>query len=301
MAKNISTYDKIEPISGPIPDDFKLDAYRKCDITLIALVKRLLVDTESLQAEVAGLKSEVAELKVVNSSLKVENDELKVVCDDLKVGGDQLKVDGDELKLVCKELKGEIETLHVDDNTLNDKINCNSVGLGKVEQYSRRGTLTVVGVKMTPGEDVFSVVKSLLSTDDVKLVDGDFEAIHRNGDKDTKFVRQSDNKEFTNPPSITVRFSNLTKKDKVLRGYKNFHPNRKPKQVRVYQSMTPYYKLLKNNITDYFKRLQVKVKWVHWRSSTAGMCVKLDNGKLLSKLFCFADVEAAYLPSNGTR
>ena len=101
--------------------------------------------------------------------------------------------------------------------------------------------------------------------------------------------------------SITVRFSNLTKKDKVLRGYKNFHPNRKPKQVRVYQSMTPYYKLLKNNITDYFKRLQVKVKWVHWRSSTAGMCVKLDNGKLLSKLFCFADVEAAYLPSNGTR
>jgi len=133
-----------------------------------------------------------------------------------------------------------------------------------------------------------------LSTGDVKLVPGDFEAVHRNGNKNTEYTRPRDQKKFVNPPSITVRFGNLTKKDKVQRSYKNYNKERKLKQVRVYQSLTPYYKSLKDNISKYFEGLKVPVKWIHWRSATAGMVVKLDGGRLLTKLFCLNDCKSAH-------
>ena len=41
-------------------------------------------------------------------------------------------------------------------------------------------------------------------------------------------------------------------------------------------------------------RLKVDVKWIHWRSATAGMVVKLDGGRLLTKLFCLNDCKSAY-------
>lgn len=198
-------------------------------------------------------------------------------------------------------LRSEVDSLKVENASLKaglgqglDKINANSVDIGRIEQYSRRGTLTVIGLPMVDNEDVVSKVIETLSTKDVKLVPGDFEAVHRNGNKNTEYVRPRDQKKFVNPPSITVRFGNLTKKDKVQRAYKNYNSDRKPKQVRVYQSLTPYYKTLKDNITKYLEGLKVDVKWIHWRSATAGMVVKLDGGRLLTKLFCLNDCKSAY-------
>ena len=113
------------------------------------------------------------------------------------------------------------------------------------------------------------------------MIVSDLSAVHRNGAPGTS----ADAK----PPSITVGFINSNKKDVVLQKYSNFE-NRKRKTVQLHQSLSPYFITLKNKISEYCKdTLKLKVRWIHCRSPTSGICVKLDNGNMIGKVFCFED------------
>lgn len=183
---------------------------------------------------------------------------------------------------------------------LADRVNGNLLSVTKVEQYSRRGTLTVVGVSMTPNEDIPAKMCSLLSVGGVVVNPDDLEAAHRNGNKNIVYTT-GDGVQGSKPPAITVRFRNFAKKDSVLRSYKNYNDG-KAKPIRVYQSLTQYYKDLKASISKYCKDdLQLDLNWIHWRSSTAGLCVKTRSGVLYSKIFCFADFRKAAVVPPGNK
>ena len=183
---------------------------------------------------------------------------------------------------------------------LAERVNVNLLSVTKVEQYSRRGTLTVVGVSMTPGEDIPAKMCSLLSVGGIVVNPDDLEAAHRNGNKNIEFTA-GNGVQGSKPPAITVRFRNFAKKDSVLRSYKNYTDG-KAKPIRVYQSLTQYYKDLKASISKYCKDdLQLDLNWIHWRPSTAGMCVKTRSGVIYNKIFCFADFRKAVTVPPGNK
>ena len=137
-------------------------------------------------------------------------------------------------------------------------------------------------------------VCSELSKAGTNVSANDFSAIHRNG-KLNKTI-QVNGKDIQVPPSITVKLKNLNKKDAVLRGYKNYIPGKsanekgKPRNIRVYQSLTEYYKALKDVINTKCGTTH-PIRWIHWRSPTCGLAVKLKNGRLLTKIHCVSDFE----------
>ena len=87
-------------------------------------------------------------------------------------------------------------------------------GLVKTEQYNRRDTITVTGLQKesTETEDTLAQkVAETLSVSGEDVAVKDFTAVHRNGQKPRKIA----GKEI--PPSVTVKFHNISKKDRVLR------------------------------------------------------------------------------------
>ena len=142
------------------------------------------------------------------------------------------------------------------------------------------------------------VAESLsLSGETVKPAD--FSVIHRNGNQTRKDRRGKDI-----PPSITVRFSKIGKKDKVLRGYKNFDVNSKtPRPVKVFQSLSPHYSGLRRYIVDFFSVNNVEgnfgkqLKWCTYQSPSAGLAVKWNSDEFMRDihvvddfLFKFAEI-----------
>ena len=74
----------------------------------------------------------------------------------------------------------------------------------------------------------------------------------------------------------------------VLANYKNYE-NGKPKKVKIVQSLNTHYQNLKMSISNICRESDVSVKWIHRRSASAGLCVKLDDGRFISKIHCMTD------------
>ncbi len=94
------------------------------------------------------------------------------------------------------------------------------------------------------------------------------------------------------PPSITVKFAKVNKKDTVLRQYKNFDSAaKKPREQKVYQSLSRHYASVRNYMFEFFNAKSderkfgpihnpgMKVKWITYQSPTAGFAFKLESGE----------------------
>ena len=164
----------------------------------------------------------------------------------------------------------------------------------KAEQYTRRDTIIVSGVDMLPDEQESDLTKKVtveLRKSGHEVSADDFTAIHRNGNSNKTITR--DNKEIVVSPSITVKFRNINKHDRVVRDYKNFDKSaNKKRKVRIYQSLSVYYKTLKESINDYCTKNKYGVLWAHWRSPSCGFAVKMKAGnKLLTGIHCMSDFQ----------
>ena len=187
-----------------------------------------------------------------------------------------------------------------------------TVQLARTDQYSRRGTVVVSGLAKSHDETSDSLVnvacEKISQLSGIKVEPSDIQAVHRNGDgnKESDNSDNSDNsangsdrnlrsrnksgvvtsaansaKSSDSIPSITVRFHNLMKKDKVMGNIRNYN-----KPVKVTQSLTPYLRGVKKQIGKITKekRPDLEVRFIHLKSSTAGLAVKLVNkGQPLDK------------------
>ena len=167
----------------------------------------------------------------------------------------------------------------------------------KTEQYSRRDTVTVVGLPMHESEsqdDLCKKVAETLSLSGSAVKPADLSAVHRNS-KGNKLIKGK-----TFPPSITVRFCRINQKDNVLRGYRNYDVSKdKRRDTRVYQSLTPHYSTLRTSMYDFFndkdknfgsiKNVNLNVKWITYQSPTSGFAFKLDSGKFFNGIHMWLD------------
>ncbi len=158
----------------------------------------------------------------------------------------------------------------------------------KSEQYTRRDAVTVVGVDMPTNEtetDLTKKVVQALAKSGETVTASDLSVVHRNS-KDNREVK---GKKI--PPSITVKFSKVSKKDSVLKNYKNFDSAaKKSRDVKIYQSLSGHYSSVRRYMLDFFNAGKddrkfgpifnpgIKVKWVTYCSPTTGLAFKLDSG-----------------------
>ncbi len=151
----------------------------------------------------------------------------------------------------------------------------------KNEQYTRRDTITMVGLEKQPDETETTLsakVAETLSASGVTVTPNDFSAVHRNG-KDGPVLKSGK----TAPPSVTIKFSVVSKKDNVLKSYKNFDQvANKPRSVKIFQSLSPHYGTLRRSIVQFFNSSNAhnrgkELMWVTYQSPSAGLCVKLKS------------------------
>jgi len=176
--------------------------------------------------------------------------------------------------------------------TLEAEQGVQEVNLARTDQYSRRSTVVVTGMGFDKDtESVESLTKAVtteLSKSGVTVKPADISVCHRNAQA-YKEIKLKD-KTVKVPPSVTVKFHNTAKKDKVLREYSNYDSvNKKPKKVKLAQSLNPYFITLKTTINNYCRNSRIELNWIHYRSPTAGICVKTRAGKNYSKIFSFQD------------
>ena len=195
------------------------------------------------------------------------------------------------------KLRDELIVRH---RNIRESVDDLALNVVKTEQYSRRDTVTVVGLAKPDGieteSDLCKKVANVLSASGETVTAADLSVAHRNS-KNSKIVKGK-----TVPPSITVRFSRISKKDAVLRGYKNFDTSlKKARDIKVYQSLTPHYSSLRSSIYDFFDskpdcpdygnicNAGLKVKWVTYQSPTSGFAVKLQSGEYFNGIHLFPD------------
>ena len=174
------------------------------------------------------------------------------------------------------------------------------INQGKVEQYQRRDTLIISGLEMRENETVDQVKSSvveILNHSGVQVSQGDLSAVHRNA-KEPKIVKKGDS-QIKIPPSITVKLYNLNKKDDILRNYKNFDRGQnKKRKVRVYQSLCPWYKEVKDLVNEYCNTHRLTIAWAHWRSASCGLAIKLkDSNRVITKVHCLDDFKTQLNPT----
>lgn len=187
----------------------------------------------------------------------------------------------------------------------------------KVEQYSRRNTTTLVGLALDVSESENSIgnlaekVSTQLTTvTGIEVNPSSFSAIHRNGQAKDKpdsgsangagITTRSKNNNKTVPPSITIRFKDSNLKDRVLSSYTNYNKAaKKPRSIKLYQSLSKFYVDLKHKVSKDLKEKygDGSVRWIHWRSASAGLVCKLadtDNrkNKYIKNIHCYEDYQA---------
>ena len=204
-----------------------------------------------------------------------------------------------------KELKNEHaqlrEEMLVRNRNVVESVDDLHLSVVKTEQYSRRDTITVVGLDKPESETEATLSQKVAQTLSVSGVDvspTDFSAIHRNS-RDNRIIRGK-----TIPPSVTVRFSKINKKDSVIRNYRNFDQAASaPRQVKVYQSLTQHYADLRSGIFKFLKsdendesyvsgpirNVGLKPKWVTYQSPTSGFAVKLASGEYFNGIHVWQD------------
>ena len=204
-----------------------------------------------------------------------------------------------------RELKVAQQNLHEDHVKINSRLNSHcdealnvltdhDISLVKMEQYTRRDTVTLLCVQRTDNETTESLTKriaSTLSSSSVDVKPADLSVVHRNSKLDRTI------KGKTVPPSITARFHSINLKDEVIRKYKNFdHTNSKPRECRVYNALSPHYDELRKNIVQFFRPdpsdptvIKYKLKWVTYQSPTAGLAIKLQSGEYFRDVHVWDD------------
>ena len=204
-----------------------------------------------------------------------------------------------QVREIKSEQVGLREEMLVRNRNMTESVDDLTLSVVKTEQYSRRDTVTVVGLPMPDNEneaDLCKKVAETLSVSGQQVVPADLSAVHRNS-KSSKVIKGR-----TVPPSVTVRFSRINQKDNVLRGYKNYDVSQgKRRDTRVYQSLTSHYSALRScmyeffnnknddNATDIKNHVNLKVKWITYQSPTAGFAVKLDDGTYFSGIHMWYD------------
>ena len=170
----------------------------------------------------------------------------------------------------------------------------------KTEQYSRRDTVTVVGLAQPENETQPGLTKKVaevLSTPGDTVTEADLSVVHRNSNR-PKIIKGK-----TIPPSVTVKFCRIDTKDRALRAYKNFDTvQKRPREVKVYQSLTPHYSSLRGTIYKFlnskpndgqdFGRIcnnGLSPKWVTYQSPTSGLAIKLSSGEYFTGIHTFDD------------
>ena len=177
------------------------------------------------------------------------------------------------------------------------------LSVAKTEQYSRRDTVTVVGLPVEnlgaeSQSELTQKVADCLSISGETVVPSDLSAVHRNSNQ----IKEIRGKKV--PPSVTVRFSNINKKDNALKGYRNYDTSQgKPRDVKVYQSLTPHYSTLRNTMFEFLNskpedgkdfggitnNKDLKPKWITYQSPTSGFAVKLKSGEYFNRIHVWND------------
>ena len=223
----------------------------------------------------------------VNESIK----EISNMIDNLKPKG----TFETQVKLVLHALSKHVQVLSTNCSAMSTSVDTVESNLAKTDQYSRRSTVLVTGMDYKKESETYESlsenVASELSKSGVKVDNNDFAAWHRNGNK-AKTVKRN-GREVVTPPSITVQFINANKKDRVLKGYKNFEGG-KPKKVKVVQSLNNYYQELKYNISNLCRENGNKVLWIHWRSPSSGLCIKLEDDRYFARIHSMKDFTNRY-------
>ena len=166
--------------------------------------------------------------------------------------------------------------------------------LGQTDQYHRRSTVIVTGLAVRDNETIESLattVSSVLSQKSkVPITPADIQAVHRNSPpKDSPPDPNNGASTPPHPPSITLRLYNYNTKDKLL---KSFSTKNRGSKIRVVQSLSPYYQDLRRKISLHCKEIGLKLRYIHYRSPSAGLVLKTDRGAhdfFLSKIFCWSD------------
>ena len=231
------------------------------------------------------------------SDLTATLDNLQNMCSELKVDTAFEKGMQKLVSLLISQMK-EIKVDQVNKHDeglyrhsqLTRTVDDMAMSVVKSEQYTRRDVLTVVGLPKSDGPEteteLTTKVVEILSQSGEEVKPTDLSACHRNA-RNNRVIRGK-----TIPPSVTVKFDKINKKDKVLRQYKNFDSeNRKARDVRVYQSLSEHYTSVRKSILDFFNSDKnskdygriynpgLKVKWVTYQSPTAGFAIKLQTGE----------------------
>lgn len=175
-----------------------------------------------------------------------------------------------------------------------------SLSVVKSEQYTRRDVVTVVGLPLPDGpesqSDLSNKVSEVLSRSGEEVKPTDLSACHRNA-RNNRTIKGK-----VVPPSVTVKFNMITKKDNLLRQYKNYDSEkRKTRDVKVYQSLSEHYVSVRKSILDFFNsdknsrefrpifNPDLKVKWVTYQSPTAGFAIKLQSGEYFKGVHVWQD------------
>ena len=167
-------------------------------------------------------------------------------------------------------------------------------------QYSRRDTVTVVGLAKPDAEsqaDLCTKVAAVLTQSGETVSVTDLSAVHRNS-KDGRNIRGK-----VVPPSVTVRFCTVNKKDNILKRYSNYDSAKKAaRDVRVYQSLSRHYSDLRSTIVEFcngnesevlqkfgMRNCGVGLKWCTYQSPTAGFAIKLKDDTYFNKVHGWHD------------
>lgn len=199
------------------------------------------------------------------------------------------------LQLMCAQFTSVKQVVETFEDRLLQMTKQSLINSERAAQYSRRSTLIISGLQMDEGESQTTLqnhVCHLLSESGVSVKAVDLSHCHRNSKKPRKLTT-SDGKSKTLPPSVTVSFVKSSKKDSVVKSYSNFNSNtRKRKPVTITQSLTPYFNKLRRSLSDHLSTVSQVVghcKWIHYRSSTSGFCIKTDRN-YFTNIFCITDL-----------
>ena len=199
------------------------------------------------------------------------------------------------------EMKHELEIFKCKSIDFDHSMREIKVSTVKTEQYSRRDCITVTGVGKPEGEttkDLGVKVASTLSKSGVPVKVDDFSAFHRNGDK-VKQIKQRDGRVKEIPPTITVKFKTVNKKDDVVKNYKNYDvENSKRNDIQVYHSLSPHYASLRRSILQYFSdgnnTYGKELKWVRYLSPSSGIAVKLKSDEFFKNINVIEDFQSKF-------
>ena len=237
-----------------------------------------VVSADCAQNDFDSIKSSLDDVLTMVESLKTKSSFESTIKNTIQVLIKHMQV----LSTNCSVVSSTVDTVETD--------------IAKTDQYARRNTVMVTGIDYKRETETFNelteTVATELSKSGVAVSASDFAACHRNGNKIKNITHNG--KTVKTPPSVTVRFYNCHKKDNVLSSYKN-HENGKHKKVKVVQSLNTYYQNLKTNVSNFCRDTEMNVKCIHWRSSSAGLCIKLGDDSFYSRIHCMTDFTEQYL------